>query len=65
MADLEGMNRKVPESQSGEQGFVEFTAWFYEENGAETVLHEKSVFHRVGGRWLYVAGEVITTPGDS
>ena len=29
------------------------------------VLHEKSVFNRVDGRWLYVGGEVITTPGKS
>ena len=54
----------LAKSQSGEQGFVEFNAWFHQEDGSQAVLHEKSVFQRVQGRWLYVGGEVATKPGE-
>jgi len=33
------------------------------DQGDKQALHEKSVFQRVNGRWLYVGGEVDTTPG--
>jgi len=33
--------------------FVDFTA-YYNVEGAEQALHEKSEFHRLDGHWLYV-----------
>jgi SEC-C motif-containing protein len=45
-------------TQKGDEATVEFKAWFREPDGASQVLHEKSVFQRIGGRWLYVGGEV-------
>ena len=53
----------ISKSQTGDEGFVEFNAWFLE-GGELQVLHEKSVFSRVQGRWLYVGGEVDSTAGD-
>jgi SEC-C motif-containing protein len=50
-------------SQKGDQGTVEFNAWFHDDEGDKQVLHEKSVFQRIGGFWLYVGGEVNATPG--
>ncbi len=49
-------------SQSGDEGMVEFKAYYrndksHDENGEMEVLHEKSAFMRVGGRWFYVGGE--------
>ena len=57
--ELEILNK----SQSGDQGTVEFNAWFHNDQGDREVLHEKSVFQRINGRWLYVGGEVDSTPG--
>ena len=56
---LEVLNK----SQKGDQGMVEFNAWFHDGEGDKQVLHEKSVFHRVNGCWLYVGGEVDSNPG--
>lgn len=53
----------LEKSQQGDQGWVEFNAWFRGDDGSEDVLHEKSVFQRIGGRWLYVGGEVSSSPG--
>ena len=53
----------LDKSQQGDQGFVEFNAWFNNDSGSEDVLHEKSVFQRVAGRWLYIGGEVSSSPG--
>ena len=47
----------LKKSQKADEGFVEFNAWFIDENEREQVLHEKSVFSRVAGHWLYVGGE--------
>ena len=55
---LEVLNK----SQKGNQGMVEFMAWFCTDEGGKQVLHEKSVFQRVNGVWLYVGGEVNSTP---
>ena len=57
--ELEVLDR----SQKGDQGVVEFNAWFLNGQGDRQVLHEKSVFQRINGRWLYVGGEVDSTPG--
>lgn len=51
---LEVLNK----SQHSNEGMVEFNAHFRGENGELEILHEKSVFTRVGGRWFYVGGEV-------
>ena len=48
----------VAKEQKGDQGVVEFRASFRDENGANQVMHEKSVFQRIGGSWFYVGGEV-------
>ena len=48
----------VNKSQTGDKGAVEFKAWFIDDKGDQQVLHEKSVFQRSNGRWLYVGGEV-------
>lgn len=48
----------IAKRQSGDRGYVEFRARYRDGAGQERVLHEKSVFQRNGGRWLYVGGEV-------
>ncbi len=46
--------------QKGNIGRVEFNAYYKDENAGLNVLHEKSTFQRIGGRWYYVKGEVET-----
>lgn len=46
--------------QNGDQGMVEFNAYYNDENGVLTVLHERSSFQRLSGRWFYDKGEVAT-----
>jgi SEC-C motif-containing protein len=48
----------LSKSQCGDEGMVEFNAWFRNADGERELLHEKSAFARVGGRWFYVGGEV-------
>jgi SEC-C motif-containing protein len=48
----------LAKSQTGDAGMVEFNAWFSGDHGDLELLHEKSVFTRVSGRWFYVGGEV-------
>lgn len=38
-----------------ETGYVEFKATFVE-NGQPGQIHEKSLFHRENGKWVYVSG---------
>tara|TARA_R110001599_G_scaffold353870_1_gene601397 strand:+ start:192109 stop:192522 length:414 start_codon:yes stop_codon:yes gene_type:complete len=52
----------IAKEQKGDQGLVEFRAHYRDEGGDITVMQEKSVFQRISGRWLYVGGEVSTTP---
>lgn len=47
-------------SQTGDDGMVEFVAKFVDPDGEQQAMHEKSIFKRVQGRWLYVGGEVLT-----
>jgi len=47
----------LDQSQNGDEGTVEFNAFYVGGNGEREVLHEKSAFKRVAGRWLYVSGE--------
>ena len=48
----------LAKQQRGDKGMVEFRASYHDRDGAERVMHEKSVFQRITGRWLYVGGEV-------
>jgi SEC-C motif-containing protein len=48
--------------QQGDQGMVEFRARYRDGGGREQVMHEKSVFQRLAGRWLYVGGEINSSP---
>ena len=48
----------ISSSESGDEGMVEFKA-FYEENGGIKVLHEKSRFIKSDGRWLYADGTLF------
>jgi SEC-C motif-containing protein len=54
----------IAKEQKGDQGSVEFRAHYRDEHGKAEVMHEKSVFQRIGGRWLYVGGEVTTSPAS-
>lgn len=49
----------LEKSQQGDNGFVEFKAYFIGENDQLACLHEKSVFKWIKGRWHYVGGEVV------
>ncbi len=40
-------------------GVVEFRASFRDADGAAGVLHERSRFERVDGRWMYLDGEPL------
>lgn len=57
----------LSKSQKGDDGTVEFKACYREYSSNEKddndkkrvgILHEKSVFKRIQGKWLYVGGEV-------
>ncbi len=41
-------------------GIVEFRASFREVDGVAGMLHERSRFARVDGRWVYLDGEILT-----
>ena len=49
----------LSKSQKGDQGLVEFKAYFKNETGDTECHHEKSIFQRIGGLWFYVRGEII------
>jgi SEC-C motif-containing protein len=53
------MGLTIIQTQAGEAsdklGFVEFKA-LYLENGKPDQIHEKSLFHRENGKWVYVSG---------
>lgn len=44
--------------EEGDFGRAEFKAVYAEPGGVDQVHHEKSVFHRLNGTWLYIEGEV-------
>ncbi len=50
----------ISSSQQGDNGTVEFKAWFYKSPNSEDmeVMHEISEFVRIQSRWLYVGGRV-------
>ncbi|MEX2366101.1 MAG: YchJ family metal-binding protein [Pseudohongiellaceae bacterium] len=43
--------------QKGDIGIVEFKAVFSTQDGPDETHHERSVFHRLNGKWLYLEGE--------
>ena len=45
-------------SQKADDGYVEFVATYNDDSDQLQRYHEKSVFKRVKGRWLYVGIEV-------
>lgn len=44
----------VNKAQQGNEGLVEFKAYFLDADGDEQVHHEHSLFQRVRGEWFYV-----------
>lgn len=52
-----GLTVKSSTQGDGRHATVEFVAR-YKLNGRAFKLHESSCFERVGGRWLYVDGEI-------
>lgn len=48
-------------NQQGDRGQVEFRASYTEGDGPEQVHHERSVFQRIKGQWLYLEGDVLNT----
>lgn len=50
----------LSKSQSGDDGTVEFKAHYMSVDGEACALHEKSVFKRLGNRWLYIGGEITS-----
>lgn len=50
----------ISSSQQGDNGTVEFKAWFHKSPNSEDmeVMHEISEFVRIQSRWLYVGGRV-------
>ncbi|MBR9910349.1 MAG: zinc chelation protein SecC [Gammaproteobacteria bacterium] len=50
----------IARSQQGDEGTVEFKAWFHPKGKSEALeaMHEVSEFRRLQGRWLYVGGRV-------
>ena len=48
----------IDKSQRGNQGEVEFKAYFIDQDGISLYLHERSEFVREGGQWFYVNGTI-------
>lgn len=44
----------ISSSQKGDDGVVEFKAYYKDEDGKKKILHEISSFKRVERRWFYV-----------
>ena len=44
-----------------ETGMVEFRASYRDADGTAGVLHERSRFARVDGRWSYLDGEILAS----
>lgn len=48
----------LDKSQQGDNGIVEFNAYYLLPEGGEACQHEKSIFKRIKGQWLYVGAEI-------
>ena len=46
--------------QSDDEGTVEFKAYYKNEDGELSILHEKSAFRRINRSWYYVEGDLKT-----
>ncbi len=46
--------------QKADDGIIEFNAYYKNDNGSLNVLHEKSRFKRIDGRWYYAEGDIET-----
>ena len=44
--------------QKGDEGIVEFKAYYKDEVGLEKVHHEKSTFKRIERKWYYEKGDL-------
>ena len=44
--------------QKGDLGQVEFKAFYAQDDGTVHAHHERAMFHRIKGLWLYVEGQV-------
>ena len=44
--------------QKGDFGMAEFKVAYSEKGGSDQQHHERSVFHRLNGTWLYLEGEL-------
>lgn len=51
----------IDESHQDDQGIVEFKAYYLDAKGVKSIHHERSVFERIQGRWLYVKGDVTSS----
>lgn len=49
----------MDKSQKGDQGMVEFKAYYLDDTGQQASHHERSTFQRLGGKWFYVSGDVF------
>lgn len=45
-------------NQKGDEGIMEFKAYYKEEADLEKVHHEKSTFKRIDRKWYYVEGKI-------
>jgi len=48
----------LDKSQQGDNAMVEFRAFHLDDEGGELAMHEKSIFKRINGQWLYVGAEI-------
>ncbi len=48
----------MAKSQQGNKGFIEFKAYYLDDDLNECVHHEKSTFQRLSGRWYYSGVEL-------
>lgn len=51
----------LEKSQQGDNGEVEFKAYFRVDDGELGVMHECSTFKRNKGRWYYIGAKVMRT----
>lgn len=59
--NLEWVQLEVLNShQKGDEGRVEFKAYYKSDDEGLNVLNEKSTFRRIDRRWYYVKGDVKT-----
>ena len=50
----------IDKSVSGDEGMVEFKAYYVMDNNTQACLHERSRFIRVCGEWRYTEGTIYS-----